>query len=97
MPNPKSGTVTNDVAKAVREAKSGRVEFRVDKAGNIHASVGKVSFENEKLIENIKTLLSTIIKLRPPSVKGQYIKNITISSTMGPGIKIDKNSIMSLS
>ncbi|CUS82902.1 50S ribosomal protein L1, partial [Candidatus Kryptobacter tengchongensis] len=94
MPNPKSGTVTNDVAKAVKEAKAGRVEFRVDKAGNIHVSVGKVSFENEKLIENIKTLLSTIVKLRPASVKGQYIKNITLSSTMGPGIKVDKNSVL---
>lgn len=94
MPNPKSGTVTNDVAKAVKEAKSGRVEFRVDKAGNVHVSVGKVSFENEKLIENIKTLLSTIVKLRPASVKGQYIKNISLSSTMGPGIKVDKNSVL---
>ncbi|MCS7229339.1 MAG: 50S ribosomal protein L1 [Candidatus Kryptonium sp.] len=94
MPNPKSGTVTTDVAKAVREAKAGRVEFRVDKAGNIHVSVGKVSFENEKLIENIKTLLSTIVKLRPASVKGQYIRNITLSSTMGPGIKVDKNSVL---
>jgi large subunit ribosomal protein L1 len=97
MPNPKSGTVTNDVAKAVREAKTGRVEFRVDKAGNIHASVGKVSFENEKLLENIKTLLSTILRLRPASVKGQYVKNITLSSTMGPGVKVDKNILMNLS
>ena len=97
MPNPKSGTVTNDVAKAVKEAKTGRIEFRVDKAGNVHATVGKVSFENEKLIENIKTFLSTILRLRPASVKGQYVKNITLSSTMGPGIKVDKNILMNLS
>ncbi len=89
MPNPKVGTVTKDVAKAVKEAKLGKIQFRVDKAGNIHSAVGKISFDIEKLEENAQTLLDAIIRARPASVKGQYIKNITASSTMGPGVKVD--------
>ncbi|HEY8364911.1 MAG TPA: 50S ribosomal protein L1 [Haloplasmataceae bacterium] len=93
MPNPKTGTVTNDVAKAVAEIKAGKVEYRVDKAGNIHVLVGKVSFENEKLAENIKTVYNTLVRIKPSTVKGIYVKNITVTSTMGPGIKIDPNQI----
>jgi large subunit ribosomal protein L1 len=94
MPNPKVGTVTDDVAKAVREAKAGKIQFRVDKAGNIHAPVGKVSFEKEKLLENAKVLLDALVRARPSAVKGQYIKNISVSSTMGPGIRIDVGDIV---
>lgn len=90
MPNPKSGTVTVDVAKAVKEIKAGKIEFRVDKAGIIHAAVGKINFDNKKLAENIDTFLGTIIKLKPSTAKGQYIKTIAISSTMGPSVRIDK-------
>ncbi|MBI4810999.1 MAG: 50S ribosomal protein L1 [Ignavibacteriales bacterium] len=93
MPNPKSGTVTMDVGKAVKEVKAGKIEFRVDKAGILHAIVGKVNFEKEKLTENIKAFLNTVIKIKPATSKGQYVKSITISSTMGPGIHIDKNVI----
>jgi large subunit ribosomal protein L1 len=89
MPNPKSGTVTFDVTKAVQEAKAGKVEYRVDKAGNVHVAVGKVSFSPEQLVENARTILSEIVKTRPASAKGQYIKSLTLSSTMGPGVKID--------
>jgi large subunit ribosomal protein L1 len=89
MPNPKVGTVTFDVGKAVKELKSGKVEFRVEKAGIVHCPVGKVSFGPEKLAENISALLETIIKLKPASSKGTYIKSISISSTMGVGVKID--------
>ncbi|MGB9773652.1 MAG: 50S ribosomal protein L1 [Bacteroidota bacterium] len=93
MPNPKSGTVAQDVAKAVREVKAGKIEFRVDKAGIIHAPVGKVSFDAEKLDENIRALLSTIVRLKPPTAKGQYIRSVAISSTMGPGVRIDRNVV----
>ncbi len=93
MPNPKSGTVTPDVAKAVKEVKAGKIEFRVDKAGILHSTVGKAQFEKEKLVENIQTFLNTVVRLKPPTAKGQYIKSITISSTMGPGIRIDRNVI----
>ncbi|MBI2369656.1 MAG: 50S ribosomal protein L1 [Deltaproteobacteria bacterium] len=89
MPNPKVGTVTFDVAKAVREAKAGRVEFRVDKAGNVHAPVGKVSFGPEKLLENLSALMDVIIRSKPASSKGTYLRNIALSTTMGPGIKVD--------
>jgi large subunit ribosomal protein L1 len=90
MPNPKSGTVTPDVAKAVKEVKAGKIEFRVDKAGIVHATVGKASFEAEKLVENIHSFLQTVVRLKPTSAKGQYIKSIALSSTMGPGVQIDK-------
>lgn len=91
MPNPKLGTVTFEVANAVKEAKAGRIEFKVEKAGIIHATVGKKSFSEEQLIENIKTLAETILKLRPASVKGTYIRNLGVSTSMGPGVKIDAN------
>jgi len=89
MPNPKVGTVTKDVGKAVREAKAGKIQYRVDKAGNIHALIGKVSFELDKLTENAQVLIDSIVRARPAVVKGQYIKNISVSSTMGPGIRIE--------
>jgi large subunit ribosomal protein L1 len=91
MPNPKSGTVTLEVAKAVGEAKAGKIEFRVDKTGNVHAPVGKVSFENEKLSENLHSLIDIIVRAKPASAKGTYLRNITLSSTMGPGVKLDVN------
>jgi len=91
MPNPKTGTVTTDVKKAVEEVKKGRVEYRTDSYGNIHALIGKVSFEESKLLENLDAFVSLIIKNKPAVVKGTYIKNITVSSTMGPGIKINTN------
>jgi len=93
MPNPKSGTVTVDVATAVKEVKAGKIEFRVDKAGVVHATIGKVNFEKEKLAENIKAFLNTIGKLKPSTSKGTYVKSIFVSSTMGPGVEIDRTSI----
>ena len=92
MPNPKTGTVTMDTKKAVEDVKKGRVEYRADAYGNIHALVGKVSFDDEKLIENIKAFTNLIIKSKPITVKGEYVKNVAISSTMGPGVKVDVNS-----
>ncbi len=89
MPNPKTGTVTMDVAKAVGDVKGGKIDFKVDKYGIVHASIGKVSFEPDKIAGNARELLSTIVKLKPSVVKGVYIKTINISSTMGPGISID--------
>ena len=93
MPNPKSGTVTMDVAKAVKDVKSGKIDFKVDKAGIIHASIGKVAFTPEQIYENAKELISTVIKLKPAAAKGTYIKSIFISSTMSKGIKIDPKSV----
>jgi len=90
MPNPKSGTVTPDVATAVKEVKAGKIEFRVDKAGVVHTTVGKANFEKEKLAENVKAFLATIGRLKPATAKGQYVKSIAISSTMGPGVHIDR-------
>jgi large subunit ribosomal protein L1 len=92
MPNPKTGTVTPNIAQAVEEIKKGKVEYRVDKEGNINCMIGKSSFTAEKLAENFDTLLGIIIKARPAAVKGTYIQNCTISSTMGPGIKVDTNN-----
>jgi large subunit ribosomal protein L1 len=89
MPNPKSGTVTFEVGRVVREIKAGKVEFRVDKAGIIHAPVGKVSFSDEALVENARAIIDALIRMKPASSKGQYIKGIAVSSTMGPGIKVD--------
>jgi large subunit ribosomal protein L1 len=89
MPNPKVGTVTMDVAKAVKEAKAGKVEYKVEKAGIVHASIGKVSMESEKLVDNFKALFENILRQKPASAKGQYVKTLTVSSTMGPGVKID--------
>ena len=92
MPNPKTGTVTMEVGKAVSEIKKGKVEYRTDSFGNIHGIIGKSSFDEKALEENLSTFVNTIIKLKPATVKGTYIKNIAISSTMGPGIKLDLNS-----
>ena len=89
MPNPKSGTVTEDVAEAVEAAKAGKIDFRVDKTGNLHVPVGKASFEKKALQENIMAFFEKVQQLRPAAVKGQYMKNVSVSSTMGPGIKID--------
>jgi len=93
MPNPKSGTVTADVATAVKEVKAGKIEFRVDKAGVVHATVGKANFEKEKLAENVKAFLATIGRLKPATAKGQYVKSIAVSSTMGPGVHIDRGVV----
>ncbi|MEE3483658.1 MAG: 50S ribosomal protein L1 [Bacteroidales bacterium] len=89
MPNPKSGTVTNEVGKAVREVKQGKIDFKVDKFGIVHTSVGKVSFSADAIFENARTFIDTLIKLKPTSSKGEYVKSIYLSSTMSPGIKID--------
>ena len=91
MPNPKTGTVTLDVVKAINEVKAGRVEYRTDSFGNIHGIIGKVSFSEEDLLANLDAFVSHIIKLRPASVKGDYVKNISVSSTMGPGIKVENS------
>jgi large subunit ribosomal protein L1 len=93
MPNPKVGTVTTDVTSAVRDAKSGQVQFRIDKAGVIHCPIGKASFESGDLEENLNSLVSALIKAKPASAKGQYIRRVSLSSTMGPGIKVDRASI----
>jgi large subunit ribosomal protein L1 len=90
MPNPKIGTVTFEVAKAVKEIKAGKVEFRVDKSGIIHAPIGKSSFASEQLIENAEALVTSVVKAKPSAVKGKYLKSVTVSSTMGPGIKVDE-------
>ncbi len=93
MPNPKTGTVTQDVAAAVKEVKGGKISFRVDKAGIIHASVGRVSFTPEKLVDNANELLSTLMRLKPSSAKGTYMKSVAIASTMSPGIKVDAKTV----
>ena len=87
MPNPKTGTVTTDIARAVREIKAGKVEFRVDKTGIVHAPVGKTSFDASRLLENAHALVDSIVKAKPPAAKGRYLKSITVSSTMGPGVR----------
>jgi large subunit ribosomal protein L1 len=92
MPNPKTGTVTFDVEKAVNEIKAGKVEYRVDKAGNIHVPLGKVSFDLQKLDENLQTVMDVLLKAKPPAAKGTYLQNVSVSSTMGPGIKISATS-----
>ena len=97
MPNPKTGTVTNDVAKAVEETKKGKVNYRTDSFGNVHGIVGKVSFDDDKLVENLKAFVEAIMKVKPSTVKGTYVKNISISSTMGPGVKLDLNSLLNIS
>ena len=92
MPNPKTGTVTTDTAKAIEETKKGKVNYRTDSFGNVHGIIGKASFDDAKLAENLKAFVEAIMKVKPSTVKGAYVKNISISSTMGPGVKIDLNS-----
>lgn len=94
MPNPKTGTVTQDITQAVEDSKSGKISFRVDKYGIIHVGVGKISFEEDKIVENVKTMIATLVKLRPQSAKGQYLRKITLTSTQGPGIKIEKQTAL---
>ncbi|MEO8636130.1 MAG: 50S ribosomal protein L1 [Gemmatimonadales bacterium] len=89
MPNPKAGTVTMDVARAVREIKAGKIEFRVDKTGNVHAPIGKVNFSEQQLAENLRSFMDTIVRVKPAAAKGQYIRSATVSSTMGPGVRLD--------
>jgi large subunit ribosomal protein L1 len=96
MPNPKSGTVTMDIAKAVKDLKAGKIEYRVDKVGNVASRIGKVSFSDEQLLENAKVFLGAIVKARPTTAKGTYLKNASICSTMGPGIKLDTSEILAL-
>ncbi|MEN6616738.1 MAG: 50S ribosomal protein L1 [Syntrophorhabdus sp.] len=96
MPNPKVGTVTFEIARTVKEMKAGRVEFRVDKAGNLHVPVGKISFGKEKLLENLNSLLDAVIRLKPATSKGTYVKGMAISTTMSPGIKVDPSHARSL-
>jgi large subunit ribosomal protein L1 len=93
MPNPKTGTVTMDVTKAVHEIKNGKIEYRTDKVGNIHAPIGRVSFTEEQLKDNIKTIFDQLIRIKPTTVKGTYMKNITVSSSMAPGIHLDEESL----
>lgn len=94
MPNPKSGTVTMDVGQAVKELKAGKIEFRVDKYGILHVSVGKASFEEEKLKDNIMAFMDTVLRLKPSAAKGLYLKGVVLSNTMGPGIKVDRASVV---
>lgn len=89
MPNPKAGTVTMDVARAVREIKAGKIEFRVDKTGNVHAPIGKINFSEQQLAENLQTFMDTIVRVKPAAAKGQYIRSATVSSTMGPGVRLE--------
>ena len=89
MPNPKTGTVTNNVKQAIEEAKKGRVEFKVDKTGNVHMPIGKISFDEQKLIKNVYTAIDAVVKAKPPGAKGKYVKSITLSATMSPGVKVD--------
>ncbi len=89
MPNPKVGTVTLDVTRAINEIKAGKIEYRTDKAGNIHAPIGKVSFDNDKLLSNFRTIVDTLIKVKPSAAKGTYMRSITLSTTMGPGVKVN--------
>ncbi|MBR8534159.1 50S ribosomal protein L1 [Carboxylicivirga mesophila] len=93
MPNPKSGTVTMDIAKAVNEVKAGKIDFKVDRYGIVHTSIGKVSFTEDKIVDNVKEFMSTIMKLKPSAAKGTYVKSISLSSTMSPGIRIEPKSV----
>lgn len=95
MPNPRSGTVTMDVAKAVREVKAGKIEYRVDKAGNLHAPIGKASFGKEQLVANVQAFLREVIRMKPATAKGQYLRSVTLSSTMGPPVKLDPAALQS--
>jgi large subunit ribosomal protein L1 len=92
MPTPKAGTVTFDVAKAVKDIKGGKIEYRVDKTGNVHAPIGKVSFSAQALADNLNALMDNVVRARPSAAKGNYIRSITVSSTMGPGVALDPNA-----
>lgn len=94
MPNPKTGTVTFEVEKAVNDIKAGKVEYRVDKASNLHVPIGKISFDNDKLVENFTTIIETVVKVKPQSSKGTYVRNVSVTSTMGPGVKVDASSFV---
>ena len=94
MPNPKAGTVTMDVTKAVNDIKAGKIEYRLDKTNIIHVPIGKASFDEEKLADNFQTLMNAIVKAKPSTVKGQYLKSITLTSTMGPGVKLNPNKFL---
>src|SRR5436190_439442 len=96
MPNPKTGTVTDDVGRAVREFKGGRVEYRTDRYGNIHVPIGKVSFERRALLENIRAVVDELIRAKPAAAKGRYMRGITVASTLGPGVKVDPNPMRAL-
>jgi large subunit ribosomal protein L1 len=96
MPNPKTGTVTVDVAKAVNEIKAGKVEFRVDKAGVVHAPIGKVSFAQERLLQNAEALVMSVVKAKPAAAKGKYVKGVAVASTMGPGVRVDGTAVEAL-
>jgi large subunit ribosomal protein L1 len=96
MPNPRSGTVTPDIGRAIREIKGGRVEFRVDKTGVIHVPIGKVSFEDDKLLQNLGTLVDAVVRAKPSGAKGQYIRTLNIASTMGPGVSLDLQPTLAL-
>ncbi len=96
MPNPKTGTVTDDTAKAVKEVKAGRVEFKIDKAGNIHVPVGKINFDRAHILDNVKSVLEAVVRAKPNSAKGQYVLSCTLSSTMSPGVRVDLREIASL-
>ena len=96
MPNPKSGTVTTDIAKAVKDLKAGKIEYRVDKVGNVASRIGKISFSDDQLLENARVFLGAIVKAKPSTAKGTYLKNASICSTMGPGIKLDTSEILAL-
>lgn len=96
MPNPKTGTVTFEIEKAVQEIKAGKIEYRVDRAGNVHAPIGKVSFETAQLVENFQVLMDTLVKARPAAAKGHYMKSVTVSSTMGPGIRVNAANVAAL-
>jgi large subunit ribosomal protein L1 len=89
MPNPKAGTVAMDVGRAVREIKAGKIEYRVDKTGNVHAPIGKVSFSEQQLAENLQSFMDSIVRAKPSAAKGQYLRGATVSSTMGPGVRLD--------
>jgi large subunit ribosomal protein L1 len=94
MPNPKAGTVTMDVAKAIADIKAGKIEYRLDKTNIIHCPIGKVSFGTEKLLDNFRTLVDAVIKAKPAAAKGQYLKSVVVTSTMGPGVKINQQKVM---
>jgi large subunit ribosomal protein L1 len=96
MPNPKTGTVTDDTAKAVKEVKAGRVEFKIDKAGNIHVPVGKVNFTTTQILENVRSVLEAVLRAKPSSAKGQYLMSCTLSATMSPGVRIDLRDVSNL-